>query len=293
MKSNAKFFVIILISWVIFTSAPTINISEQNRNLKNSTFSEKIHIIGNSGWVDFRYTGPCMGAGESHDPYVIADLVIDGGGEGKCIMIENSDVFFAIKNCTIYNSGGHPGDAGIEFSNVDNGQILDSIIDNNGFIGIALYDSDNNKIKGNTVNSNYAGISLDGFSDNNIITENIMNDNTVGLTLDSYNTENLVYLNCFNNLINAYDNGLNNDWDNGTAGNYWGDYTGSDGGNGIGDIPYGITGSAGTQDNFPSMKCPLITTKKEAAAVPGYSLLFLMSILPIIVIILSRKIKKN
>ena len=40
----------------------------------------------------------------------------------------------------------------------------------------------------------------------------------------------MAVLNIFNNplRINAIDNGINNQWNNGTLGNYWGDYEGKD-----------------------------------------------------------------
>jgi len=41
-------------------------------------------------------------------------------------------------------------------------------------------------------------------------------------------------------------------WDNGSIGNYWDDYQGVDANHdGIGDTPYLISGSPGSQDNFP------------------------------------------
>jgi nitrous oxidase accessory protein NosD len=42
-----------------------------------------------------------------------------------------------------------------------------------------------------------------------------------------------------------------NKWDNGVEGNYWSDYTGKDGGLGIGETPYTV------YDNFID-NCPLI-----------------------------------
>ncbi|GAH46081.1 unnamed protein product, partial [marine sediment metagenome] len=64
---------------------------------------------------------------------------------------------------------------------------------------------------------------------------------------------NLVYFNNFSgNGLHAYDDGLYNRWDNGSHGNYWDNYTGSDEDeNGIGDTPYNITGSALNKDHYP------------------------------------------
>ena len=72
--------------------------------------------------------------------------------------------------------------------------------------------------------------------------------------MDSNNNNTLIYYNEFvSNTIQAHDSGTNNQWDNGIIGNYWSDYGGDDADdNGIGDVPYdNITGSVGSQDNYP------------------------------------------
>jgi parallel beta-helix repeat protein len=146
---------------------------------------------------------------------------------------------------------------------------------------------------GNTANNNtYFGIYIWG-SNNNTITKNTINYNNItGIVVDTSNGNN-IYLNCFNNILNAVDNGSNNHWDNGINGNYWADYADLDiDGNGIGDVPYNITGSAGSRDYFPLMKCPNPTIQ-VSEGVPGYNLFFLFGILSVIVIILSKKLKKS
>jgi nitrous oxidase accessory protein NosD len=51
------------------------------------------------------------------------------------------------------------------------------------------------------------------------------------------------------------DNSAGNQYDDGSEGNYWSDYKGKDAdGDGIGDIPYMIYGTAGEQDDYPLMK---------------------------------------
>jgi len=50
----------------------------------------------------------------------------------------------------------------------------------------------------------------------------------------------------------ALDRGENNSWDDGSEGNWWSDYTGADtDGDGVGNIPYAIDGSAESKDRFP------------------------------------------
>jgi len=68
-----------------------------NQDVKISKISGKIHIIGNSGLVDFKNNGSCTGSGTYPDPYVIEDLLINGGGVDRGIWIENSNVFLELK----------------------------------------------------------------------------------------------------------------------------------------------------------------------------------------------------
>ncbi|MBA7484748.1 hypothetical protein ES707_20278 [subsurface metagenome] len=203
MKSSVKSKILILIALgILFALSPmiTVNLSfiagnnnksskysaENNldkENLKLSKISERIHIINNSGWVAFKNDGNCTGEGTYSDPYIIEDLVINGGGSGSCILIENSDVYFKIENCTVYNSGGSPSadSAGIELSNASNGNLTNNNCSNN-YIGIYLFLSDYNTISGNTANNNYHGIYLVG-SAYNTISGNTANNNYHGIHL--------------------------------------------------------------------------------------------------------------
>ncbi len=135
--------------------------------------------------------------------------------------------------------------------------------------------SNNNKIFGNTVNYNTYGISIRLSSNNNKIFGNTVNKCLIGINLvdGDYNTVsgNFIYENdwygisiltgCDGNLLfynwiysnslnNAQDYG-NNQWDNGTIGNYWDDYGGLDiDDDGIGDTPYDVP-AGGNVDNYP------------------------------------------
>ena len=195
MKSNIKSESIILIIFgILFAFIPMITINPNfitgnaqgitfdKENLKISTVSGKIHIINNSGWVDFRNAGNCTGSGTYSDPYIIEDLVIDGGSSGNSILIENSNVYFKIENCTLYNAEWG-SDAGIGLSNVNNSQLIGNDCSYSQ-LGIVLGDvwdygggCDNNTITGNIVNNNRGGIYLfDSY--NNTISSNTANNNT-------------------------------------------------------------------------------------------------------------------
>ena len=180
MKSSANSKIIILITLgILFAFSPIITTnlslitgssnksSEYNKNLQISAVSGKIHIINNSGWVTFRSAGNCTGNGTYSEPYVIEDLVIDGEGSGNCIEIENSDVFFKIENCTVYNSGDSPN-AGIRLSYVNNSQLINNNCSSN-YYGIRLSSSKYNNISGNTARNNtFCGILLSSSNYNNI-----------------------------------------------------------------------------------------------------------------------------
>ena len=124
--------------------------------------------------------------------------------------------------------------------------------------GIILQKLNHSFIINNNISQNGDfGISLAGYSYsesiNNTISQNtIRNTNETGLGLTNFTKDNLIFNNEFiNNSLNAQDNGTFNLWDNGIIGNIWDDYDGVDANDdGIGDSPYLINGSAGSQDNF-------------------------------------------
>jgi parallel beta-helix repeat protein len=106
-------------------------------------------------------------------------------------------------------------------------------------------------IDNNIENTTSIGISIYGSSDG-IISDNNLAFNMRGIDLQS-STNYLIYLNSFiQNDDHASDYGFNNNWDNGTIGNYWDDYNGVDyNDDGIGDSPYYIVEWLEIVDNFP------------------------------------------
>lgn len=188
LLSFLGFFLLILLS---FSPIMNSDFNFNSENFKNSKVSGKIHLIGNSGWSNAKTTGICTGSGTSNDPYIIEDLVIDGGGAGSCIWIDASIVYFRIENCTLSNAGEDWGDGGIKLFNVNNGQIINNTANNNDFIGIILEFCHYNNISGNIANGNLEyGIGL-WESDHNVISENLFKYNGWGLSFETCNNNDI------------------------------------------------------------------------------------------------------
>ena len=146
-------------------------------------------------------------------------------------------------------------DFGIELSNVTTGNVTVKnlkILDFN--IGVYIW-TIGNTVEGNTITGSNVGIFL-AESPNTVVC-NYIADNGEGVFLgplpDTHPTVyNVLYHNTFvNNTRQVYDCECTdphtvqhlNMWDNGTTGNYWKDYNGTDvDGDGIGDTPYNVTG---------------------------------------------------
>ncbi len=151
------------------------NISLDKDNLQLSKVSGIIHIDNN--WSAAKAAGICTGNGTYSDPYIIEDLVITTFPESG-ILIENSNAYLIIENCSI----GHAAqpNAGIEMVNVNNSQIINNDCTTN-YHGIYLRNCNNNTISGNiasdTASFGYTlaiGILLDNCH-NNIISDNTAN----------------------------------------------------------------------------------------------------------------------
>ncbi len=171
---------------------------------------------------------------------------------------------------------------GLYFSQgVINSFVINNTMTGNGNNGIWLnYWSTDNVINRNNISKNGGdGLRLENVASNNSILINEIHDNTRhGIALESGACNNTIYHNyvvdngnyganvstgCDGNLIygnnftanvmsNAGDDGRWNLWDNGSVGNFWGDYAGvDDNDDGIGDVPQDVPGSDGVQDNYP------------------------------------------
>ncbi|MEJ2242892.1 MAG: NosD domain-containing protein, partial [Candidatus Bathyarchaeota archaeon] len=105
-------------------------------------------------------------------------------------------------------------------------------------------------------------------------------DNKVGVTFSgSTTTDNLFYNNSFDNNQNVQITSTNytEAWDNGTIGNYWSNYNGTDNnGDGTGDTPYII--DENNQDNYPLMEPAEIPEFPSLAPLLTVPLLFTVAL---------------
>ncbi|MFX1296064.1 MAG: NosD domain-containing protein, partial [Promethearchaeota archaeon] len=125
------------------------------------------YIAANNAW--------CSGSGNWTHPYIIENVTIDGQGSDSCISIKNSDVYFKIKNCTLFNSGETK--AGISLDSVRNGTLIWNNCSYNNYYGIFLDNCNNITIEGNTIHNNGQSGILQLYSNWSRILNNNLSDN--------------------------------------------------------------------------------------------------------------------
>jgi len=193
----------IISNGLIFDAEISEELKFDDKNLNPSIISGPIFINGlspSSNWSVAIDTGICTGNGTYSEPYIIKDLVIDGGGSGSCIWIVYSEVYFRIENCTVFNAGDEIPyinyyDAGIRLKSVSNGTIINNNCSSNPIIGIYLENCNNNTISGNTLNYNTMGYGIFLVKSHN---------NTLLGNTGNYNGDIGIYLaGCDNNTISG------------------------------------------------------------------------------------------
>ncbi|MCZ2809401.1 MAG: right-handed parallel beta-helix repeat-containing protein [Candidatus Bathyarchaeota archaeon] len=197
------------------------------------------------------------------------NMILDGNGhtltgKGRTMAVYVGSRYVTIKNLII--NGGHMGiSLASSSSNVTiSGNVITGVTvpvpELQATGGICVWGEDSHVISGNHIENNYIGIYLYESSNSNIYGNNITN-NKYGLIFWEA-SNNIIYRNRLtNNTVQIYDVGVYspdraspsvNKWDNGTTGNYWSDYNGTDNNrDGIGDTPYVIYES--NQDIYPLM----------------------------------------
>ena len=202
---------------------------------------------------------------------------------------------------TVTNSEGLDYSSGITLYSSDYNNITESNITQNNYSGIQLGTSRYNFIAFNNLTYNAHGISLGEYSSKNTVYGNNVayNHNSAVYVQDS--SDNLFFENNFfanNHQVGGWSSG--NVWDNGTVGNYWSDYNGTDENNdGIGDSPYSFnieirwppTANPVTNyDNFPLMDPVDIKTIPEF---PSWTILSLFLAATIVAAVYKKRLYKK
>jgi parallel beta-helix repeat protein len=165
------------------------------------------------------------------------------------------------------------GYEGVELSSSEHNTLTSNDCSFNNNDGIELWDSSNNTLVSNNCSSNSDyGILLDSTNMDNEIHDNLICYNVgygVYITV-SYSSSNRLWNNTFAgnngagstydpNRVQANDDGTDNWWNSSDGiGNFWSDWTTPDTSppDGIVDLPYDISGSAGAKDYYPLTTAP-------------------------------------
>lgn len=131
-----------------------------------------------------------QGDGSAGDPFILENYVIGVSGlTTHGILIQNTDAYFIIRNCTISNTVWNY--AGIYLINVQNGHLTDNVMSHLRW-GIRLVQSSYINLTSNVVYDNEYGIYL-GQSDNNLLRDNNASYNRdYGILLDTSHNNDLI-----------------------------------------------------------------------------------------------------
>jgi parallel beta-helix repeat protein len=222
-----------------------------------SLFLAPVLSVQGPGLIFIRADGSIEGTNKIHrsgNLYTFTGDIEDSYG----IIVEKSDIIIDGKGHTLQSTPRilpvGSWDFGIELSNNTSGHVTIKNLEILGFnIGVYIWTT-NNTVEGNTIMGGNVGIFL--AESPNTVVGNHIEDNIEGVFMgplpDTHKTvHNILYHNSFvNNTQQVYDCECTdphtihhlNIWDNGTSGNYWSDYNGTDAdGDGIGDTPYQVS----------------------------------------------------
>jgi|GEM_PF-3648473 len=198
---------------------------------------------------------------EGGDENSISDHRSIGNAQAGLIFLQSNDN--EVLTSTIKNNGD-----GIIMTSSDENVVKNIRITENENFGFRLDSSNSNLVEDNNISLNGGNALHLISSDLNVVNyTEILSNGNYGIHLDNSEYNMIYHNNLIDNDIQAYDNGINNEWTNGypEGGNYWSDHEGPDeyygedqnspGSDGIIDDPYQeIEGGSGAQDDYPLVK---------------------------------------
>ena len=148
--------------------------------------SSSVQVIIINGNYELNQTAS-SGNGTVTNPYIIADKRIDAHGNTYGILINNTNKYFSIINCTVFNAS-----YGVFLHNVSKGTIYDCYIEDNSITGITMSNCSNNTIFWNYIHSNTRhGIVFDRSTHNEINANYLWDNQHSGIYLNSSNYNNI------------------------------------------------------------------------------------------------------
>ena len=180
-----------------------------------------IHINGNADLAAQAVNEGWAGNGTEADPYIIENYEIDANGGAYGIWVVNVDLYFVIRNCTVFNatdSATYPYGSGIALASTSNGTITSNNVTGN-YIGIGIDASSENIVSHNEIVGNEAiGVGI-LTGNNNTITGNNVGNTTAGIGIalmyatNTSVTENTVFGNAYYGIYveeSSYNNLVSN-----------------------------------------------------------------------------------
>ncbi len=203
-----------------------------------------------------------------------ADLLYLKDAQGLSVDGIHGQIIMAnCRNITLDKASIFGSTAGVIMGFSDSNRITKCTISSNGQEGLLAYNSRKNTIENNTMEMNgRAGIHLKD-SSNNTVRWNMIKDNAYyGLMLEE-GMGNVIGNNSLvrNNGggVQAGDSGEGTRWDDGTSGNYWGDYEKRYPEAAIidhtWDTPYEIAGPVGAKDHRPLVRPSVLDPERPMA----------------------------
>lgn len=169
--------------------------------------TKPIHIYGDN-WSATSLDYIQVRAGTENDPHIIENATIDAMNSTYGIKIENSDEYYTIKNCTIYNASETSAAINIRISS--NGKVIDNLLYDNYGTGLMVDMSSEFLIEGNHIHNislnslTGHGIYVEG-SSNIVIHDNLIHDlngtNADGINVWSSSNINITE----NEIYNVYE----------------------------------------------------------------------------------------
>ncbi|MHA2366815.1 MAG: NosD domain-containing protein [Candidatus Hodarchaeales archaeon] len=197
-KNEFKLMIVGVLIGVLILSNIDFNLDHSSNSIKPTTLSDNLtrnkvlaSVISINGNSDFTTCG-CVapgGDGTVNNPYVIANMTIQGSG-GPGISITNTNVYFIIQNVTVTGSTT-PGVGALDLQNVTNGYLTNNTA-TNSYYGFRLISDSNYNV---LINNNATGNSGFGFylafSSNNTLNNNTAVENSYGFHFYSSNNNTL------------------------------------------------------------------------------------------------------